>query len=107
MERCRQADRRIAVTTERWGAGSAVGIANGLCESHELLFRKGRSADKVLKPGRRTNVVGRLRLQRVGLGLVEPNAVFRGCINVDDHDVAPVGCSAVAIRAVDAEGCPQ
>ena len=68
---------------------------------------EGRRADEVLEPVACADVVGQMRQQGVRFGLVEPNPVFHRRIDVNHHDVAPIGGGTVAARRpIDAEGWP-
>jgi len=52
-------------------------------------------ADKILEPRRCADVVGQMRQQRMRPRLVESYFVFRRRIDVDHHNVPPIGRSAV------------
>src|ERR1035437_4959003 len=62
-------------------------------------------SDKILKPGLRAEIFLQVRQQLMVLRLVQPDAVGHHEIDIDDHDMAPIGSSPIATcRAIDAEG---
>ena len=84
--------------------GGNILHAIAMCHIHEIE----RSArDEILQPGSGANVCAQVRQQLVFFRIVQPNSIRHRSIDVDDHDVPPIGRCAIAAWAVDAECRPQ
>jgi len=62
---------------------------------------EGSGCDQILQASRRPDVGFQVRQQRVSLEIIEPHPVRHCSIDVDYHDVTPIGSRPVATRPVD------
>src|SRR5664280_1221199 len=69
---------------------------------------QGCGCDKILKTRLRAKIFLHVWQQLVGLRLIKPYAIGHRQIDINHHDMAPIGNSpTIARRAIDAEGRPQ
>src|SRR3974377_227335 len=66
-----------------------------------------RVTNEILLSRLRTDIPWQMPYERVSLRLLEADTVWHRRVDIDDHEVAPVGRGAIAAPAINSERSPQ